>query len=458
MTIAVIGLGYVGLCQALALDAGFRHKQFGKQIIGADIDKFKVESVKAKKIYIHEPGLAELMEKNEIHATTNVRDAINTADTIFVCVGTPENKDGTANLKYVYNVMHLIGECIEIQGTHKTIVLKSTVPPGTSSQCIEIIQEYVDGIFCDDFDFVMSPEFLREGSALQDIYHPDKVVIGNEYHRAFETVRDITISMIRGLEKEHGHNDLFSGYCLEGVFVDTNLGNAELIKYANNSFLAMKISFINMLSWACEKIPGGNIGEVAEAIGMDGRINPAFLGAGVGYGGSCFPKDIKALASFFRKNNLNPQLLYDVDMINEIQKDWAVDVLEGLDRKVGKIAIMGVAFKPNTDDIRDSAALRTILTLYSYGHEIVVHDPQAIENFNKEYPHISSTPWISQALAGAEVAIFLTDWDEYKNIDVAKMREAMKDNPVIIDGRRMFDNKWLEGNGFDYYGVGENKY
>ena len=457
MTIAVIGLGYVGLCQALALDAGFRHGTINEQIIGADIDPFKVESIKNKEMYIHEPGLEQFMDKNEIHATTDVLGAIHSADTIFVCVGTPERKDGSANLDYVYNVMMDIAEVINAQRTHKTIILKSTVPPGTSAKCINMITEFIDGCYDDDFGFIMSPEFLREGSALNDIAMPDKVVIGCETDREYETLFSITKRMIRGIEIEIGHNDLFSAYCLEDVIFRTEHGNAELIKYANNAFLAMKISFINMLSWACEKIPGGNIGEVAKAIGMDRRISPDFLNAGVGYGGSCFPKDVKALASFFQRNNLNADMLHVVDMVNEIQKDWATNVVEDLDRKVGKIAIMGVAFKPNTDDIRESSALRTIRNLYSLGYEIVVHDPQAIENFNKEYPHISSTPWISQALAGAEVAIFLTEWKEYKEIDVAKMHKIMKDNPIIIDGRRIFADKWLKGQGFDYYVVGENK-
>jgi UDPglucose 6-dehydrogenase len=214
------------------------------------------------------------------------------------------------------------------------------------------------------------------------------------------------------------------------------------------------------MSWLCEKIPNGDVGDIATAIGMDNRISPYFLRAGVGYGGSCFPKDVKALASEYMKNRLNPDLFFVTDMINELQKDWAINTLERVEekRKVGKIAIMGVAFKPNTDDIRDSAALQTIQYLYALGYEIIVHDPQAIGNFNRKYPHIDIALGTERALTGADVAIFLTEWDEYKNMDLNQLKELMNDDPVIIDGRRMFNKFEVESlHGIDYYGVGYYK-
>lgn len=427
--ICVIGSGYVGLVTATCF------ADLGNNIITVDIDESKIEGLKQGKMPIYEPGLEELVERNvkagRLNFTTSYEEGLENARFVFICVGTPSAVDGEADLKYVRAAAKTIGEKM----TKPLIVVnKSTVPVGTGDWTSEIIQNSQPTPI--DFAVVSCPEFLREGTAIPDFMNPDRNVFGSTNREAAEEVAE-----------------LYSPLNSEAVITD--IRTSEMIKYASNAFLATRISFINEMSIICERL-GADVTEVARGMGFDKRIGPHFLNAGVGYGGSCFPKDVKALANMALTHGMHPQLLNAVMEINDFQrKQIGLKVRELLDNNLdGKvIGILGLAFKPNTDDIRDAPALTVARTLSNQGASIKAYDPVAMENVEAEMPIIELKDNPYDVVEGADVLILMTEWNEFKNLDMSRIKSLMK-TPIIVDGRNMYEPEEMREAGFIYRGVG----
>lgn len=427
--ICVIGSGYVGLVTATCF------ADLGNNIITVDIDEHKIEGLKQGKMPIYEPGLEELVERNvkagRLNFTTSYEEGLNNARFVFICVGTPSAVDGEADLKYVRSAAQTIGEKM----TQPLIVVnKSTVPVGTGDWTAEIIQNSQPEPI--NFSVVSCPEFLREGSAIPDFMNPDRNVFGSTDREAAEQVAD-----------------LYSP--LNSEVVITDIRTSEMIKYASNAFLATRISFINEMSIICERL-GADVTEVARGMGFDKRIGPHFLNAGVGYGGSCFPKDVKALANMALTHGMHPQLLNAVMEINDFQrKQIGLKVRELLDNNLeGKvIGMLGLAFKPNTDDIRDAPALTVARTLSNQGASVRAYDPVAMENVETEMPGIELKDNPYDVAEGADVLILMTEWNEFKNLDMDRIKSLLK-TPIIVDGRNMYNPETMREAGFIYRGVG----
>lgn len=431
--IAVIGTGYVGLVTGAGLAS------FGNTVICADIAAHKIEQLKQGIIPIYEPNLKELVDhavqKKQLSFTTDVAGAIEEAAIIFIAVGTPMNESGSADLRAFNAVAKTIAENIT---SHKTIVTKSTVPVGTGYYLTQLLSETY-GVSPELFTVVSNPEFLREGSAVYDFLNPDRVVIGTEDEQALEIMRRVYDQLLE-----------------EGVpFVLTNLPTAELIKYATNAFLATKLSFINEIANICDAT-GAQIKTVAHAMGLDSRICPKFLNPGPGFGGSCFPKDTQALVHMAQQYNLELNTVLGAMHTNKMQRLVPIQKLHAaLPNCEGKtIAILGLAFKGNTDDIRYSPALMVIELLLQEGATIRTYDPAAMRNTAELFPDIIYCDSAYEALTNADAVIIMTEWDEFRHLNLAHMKDIMHGN-IIIDARNLLHAVQAQQNGFYYDGIGQ---
>ncbi|SDL25608.1 UDPglucose 6-dehydrogenase [Paenibacillus sp. OK060] len=428
MNIAVIGTGYVGLV------SGVCFSEIGNQVICVDNNEAKVDMLNEGNVPIYEPGLKELMASNmqagKLSFTSNIAEAISQSDIIFIAVGTPSLPSGEANLSYVEQVAIEIGSHIE---SYKIIVTKSTVPVGTNDR----VRELISSISSQPFDVASVPEFLREGSAVNDTLNPDRIVIGTDSDRAIKTLKKLHRPLTENL-------------------IITDIRSAEMIKYASNAFLATKISFINEISNICEKV-GADVTRVAEGMGYDKRIGASFLKAGIGYGGSCFPKDTQALIQIAGMVDYDFRLLKSVVQVNQDQRFHVIHKLEeALGSLKGKtIAVWGLAFKPETDDVRDAPAIDIIQHLSDAGAVIKAYDPIATANFRKEVD-VASITWEENPLhaaEGADALCVLTEWKEFAHIDLNELAKIMKD-PIMIDGRNLYSAEQVQASNLQYYSVG----
>ena len=432
MNVAMIGTGYVGLV------SGACFAEFGVNVTCVDKDSERIEKLISGVIPIYEPGLEELvasnMKRDRLSFTTDTRSAVENADIVFIAVGTPTRRgDGHADLSYVQQAAREIAESLK---GYTVVVDKSTVPVGTARNVERIMRETKPGA---DFDVASNPEFLREGSAISDFMRPDRVVIGAESEKAKNMLRELYRPL----------------YLIETPMVITNLETAELIKYACNAFLATKISFINEMSQLCETV-GANVQSVAKGMGLDRRIGPKFLHAGPGYGGSCLPKDTKALIKIFQDNHLTARIIEAVVQVNDAQKSHMVkkirDALGG--NLYGKtIAVLGLTFKPETDDMREAPSLTIIPALKESGAKIRATDPQGVKEAKKELPSLKyfDDPYI--ATKDVDAVIIMTEWNEYRALNLEKLRKSMKGD-VFIDLKNVYDSDATSGKGFTYVGVG----
>jgi len=426
--IAVVGVGYVGLVTA----AGFA--DLGNRVVALDIDKEKIEGLKQGKLPIYEPGLEEMVTRNaaaqRLSFTTSYPEAIQGAEFVFIAVGTPEGVDGEADLKYVRAAAISIAEYME---SETIIVNKSTVPVGTGDWVADIIREHLKSPI--PFAVVSCPEFLREGSAILDFMNPARTILGSFDREAAEKVAQLHLP-------------------LRAPIMITDLRTAEMIKYASNAFLATRISFINEIANICEAL-GADVKEVGTGMGYDPRIGPHFLEAGLGYGGSCFPKDVKALAHMAEEKGRNPQLLQAVMEINADRRRLLVDkVRDALgDLKGRTIGLLGLTFKPNTDDLRDAPALEVAKRLQREGAVVRAFDPVGMPHAAKLNPDIEMAEDPYALAQNSEALVVCTDWNEFKHLDLERVRDLMQ-NPVVIDGRNIYDPQQMAALGFSYRAVG----
>ncbi|MBN1792148.1 UDP-glucose/GDP-mannose dehydrogenase family protein [Candidatus Woesearchaeota archaeon] len=437
MKLLFVGAGYVGLV------SGTCFSDLGNDVICADVDEKKIEALKQGKMTIYEPGLKDLfdrsVERGRLSFTTDIAKAIKESEVIFICVGTPSKANGEADLRYVYAVAEEVGKNIE---RYTVIVDKSTVPAGTADKVSKIISKELKKRKAKiEYDVVSNPEFLKEGSAVKDFQNPDRVVIGSSSQKASDLMGRLYKPLARA----------------ERPIIFTSEKNAELIKYASNAMLATRISFMNELSFLCEAL-GGDIKIVAKGMGLDKRIGSRFLQASCGYGGSCFPKDVKALAQMLEHHGLSSNIMRAVDYVNERQKKSIIPKLKKyLPKLEGKtIAIWGLSFKPRTDDIRESATLTVIEQLLKEDANIRIYDPEAMENGKKLFlkeDAIKFTKDVYDAIDGADALLVMTEWDEFREPDFNKVKKLMKEH-IIIDGRNVFDPEEMKKTGIKYQGVG----
>jgi UDPglucose 6-dehydrogenase len=433
MKIAVIGTGYVGLV------SGTCFAETGNSVTCVDIDKFKIDRLTQGEITIYEPGLEKMFLKNlrdgRLKFTTDLKSGIHEAQIVFLALPTPPGEDGSADLKYVLGVADQLGQILE---DYKVIVDKSTVPVGTADKVKAAIAKHAKV----EFDVVSNPEFLREGVAVEDFMKPDRVVIGSSSDRAKKVM-----------------GDLYAPFVRQGnpvIFMDEK--SAELTKYAANSFLATKISFMNEIAQLCERL-GADVDMVRRGIGSDDRIGKRFLFPGIGYGGSCFPKDVQALIMSSEEVDYDFQILKSVEKVNEKQKTHLIPKIKSHfnDDLNGKhFALWGLAFKPNTDDIREAPALYIIESLLKSGATVSTYDPEAMNNVKDQLGNkiqYASDPYA--ALIDADALIIATEWSEFRTPDFHKINSHLK-NKVIFDGRNLFSIREIKDFGFEYYSVGRN--
>lgn len=436
--ITVIGTGYVGLVSGAILS------DFGHSVVCTDVDEAKIESLKKGVIPIYEPGLDSIVERNvndkRLFFSTNIQQAIEENNIIFIAVGTPPKDDGSADLQYVLEVAKNIATYMN---DYKVIVDKSTVPIGTGQKVKNVIQSILDKRNVDySFDVVSNPEFLREGSAVHDFSHPDRVILGTESERALNAMKEVYRVL----------------YLNETPFVETNIETAEMIKYASNAFLAMKITYINEIANLCEKV-GANVQHVAKAMGKDGRISPKFLHAGPGYGGSCFPKDTKALAHLAREYGEEISLIEATVKANERQKHRMVKKITNAmgDIRGKSIAVLGLTFKPNTDDMREAPSLVILPELVNLGANIKAFDPEGHKEGKWRFESISDHMLFCsdeyEAIEGTDAIVLLTEWNQFRNLDLDKICSITNDR-YFFDLRNIYNRKVMENKGFHYYAVG----
>lgn len=431
MKIAVIGTGYVGLV------TGTCFSDTGNEVTCVDNNEAKIESLLQGKVPIYEPGLAELVVKNtaagRLHFTTNLADAVQAAQIVYLAVGTPSKDDGSADLSALRAV--IAGIAPHLPST-TLVVIKSTVPVGTNHWVHQTLHE-LTGREC---DVASNPEFLKEGAALNDFMFPDRVVVGVRNDENAEMLRALFGPFLR----------------TDRPFLVMSPESAELTKYVANAFLSTKISFINEMANLCEKM-GGDINDVRRGIGHDRRIGFAFLFPGVGYGGSCFPKDVRALSSMSRELTVEPTIMDAVDAVNNRQKFALIKKIDAHfgGQLTGKtFAVWGLAFKPRTDDIREAPSLVLIDHLLKHGANIQVHDPEAADNIRHVYgDKLRYAEQMMDALEGAQALAINTEWDEYRNPDFAEMRRRMT-NPLIFDGRNLYEPSQITAAGFTYLSIG----
>lgn len=435
MKLTIIGGGYVGLVSA----ACFSH--IGHEVLVVEKVPEKVELLRKGISPIYEPGLEELLKeglsKGSLDFTSDIREGIKFSEVIFICVGTPSLPDGSADMSYVEEVARLTAKYMD---GYKLIVNKSTVPVGTHKRVERTIRLYLKDKEI-EFDVASNPEFLREGHAVKDFLEPDRIVIGVSSERAEGILREIYKPITD------------KGYPL----LVTNPPTAEIIKYASNTFLATKISFINMIADLCEKV-GANVEEVAEGMGYDKRIGREFLRAGIGWGGSCLPKDTKAFIKTLEEYGVNAGILRGALSVNEERVSKFVKKLKEIlwVIKGKKIAIWGLSFKPNTDDIRDAPSIRVIQELLKEGALIRAYDPKAVPNMKRLFPEGEDLKYFSDkydAVKGSEALLIITEWEEFKKADLNKLKKIME-LPIILDGRNIYNPKEVRSLGFEYHSIG----
>ncbi len=430
MKLAIIGTGYVGLVSG----AGFAN--LGNDVICLDIDKAKIDQLSDGVMTIYEPGLEEIYQRNlktgRLTFTADGIKAVQESDIIFICVGTPENEQQEADLTAVQAAAKTIGRYMN---SYKIVVNKSTVPVGTADLVKKIIEQNQQEKM--EFDVVCNPEFLREGAAVKDFENPDRIVIGTDSKKAEEIMTSLYRSRAR----------------TDRPIMVTGIRSAEIIKYASNAMLATRISFMNQVAYLCEKT-GADIKEVAKGMGFDGRIGPRFLQAGLGFGGSCFPKDIKALIVTLKQYDCDSDLFEAVARINETQKNIAVEKLKSvMEIKDRTISVWGISFKPKTDDIREAPALKIIKALQKLGAKVHACDPVAIENAKKKLDDVKFFENPYESIRDCDALIIATEWNEFRNLDMRAVKILLK-NPIIIDGRNIYDPKEMRALGFEYMGIG----
>ena len=441
-SISIIGTGYVGLVSGTCLS------EFGIRVICMDVDTSKIQALSRGEIPIYEPGLASLVAKNlesgRLRFTSDIAEAVTGSNTIFIAVGTPPGEDGSVDMQHVLAAAKSIAEHMT---AYKVIVNKSTVPVGTGRKVKELVRGILErrGLPGLGFDVVSNPEFLREGSAVRDFMHPDRVVIGSENEKAANLMRDI-------------YNVL---YLIDTPFIFTTLETAELIKYASNAFLATKITFINEIANLCDAV-GADVHAIAKAMGLDGRIGKYFLHPGPGYGGSCLPKDTHGLVSIGREYGVRMSVVGAVIEANEAQKRRVVEKIEaGLGDLRGKtIAVLGLAFKPETDDMRAAPSVPIIQSLVAKGSRVRAYDPVAMENAAKGdlAPYVGTESFRTckdeyAAAKGADAIVLLTEWNQFRHLDLERLRELMAGR-FFFDLRNVYEPKEMSERGFVYTGVG----
>ncbi len=425
--IAMLGVGYVGLVSGTGL------ADFGNEVICYDIDTTKIEKLNNGEMPIYEPGLIDLVRKNvakgRLKFTDDLTLAIRESEVIFLAVPTPSGENGEVDLSYIFNAVDQIAKVID---SFKVIVTKSTVEVGTNDQIRERLLSHK--IAPEMFEVVSNPEFLREGSAVSDFMRPDRIVIGTSSPKDLEIMKEIYRPL----------------YLIETPIVATDIHTAEMIKYASNAFLATKISFINEIANLCELV-GADVQQVAKAMGLDGRIGKKFLHAGPGYGGSCFPKDTLALTKIAEKAGMRATIVEAVIEVNNRQKMRVVEkllkILPNLSDKT--IGILGLAFKPNTNDVRETPALTVIEEILKRGGQIKAYDPEAMKEMRKYYPQITYVASTEDAAKGADALIIMTEWNEFRNLDLNYLKSVMK-NPIMIDTRNIYDPEKVQAVGFVY--------
>jgi len=445
-SVAIIGTGYVGLVSGACL------ADFGNNVTCVDIDKNKIERLKNGEIPIYEPGLADVVIRNtavkRLQFTDSLQDAVANNEVIFIAVGTPPSEDGSADLSHVESAARAIGRVVD---SYRIVVNKSTVPVGTARKVKCWLEEEIeariksgklaaDKVSC---DVISNPEFLREGAAVQDFTHPDRIVIGAETERARIIMKDVYRSL----------------YLNETPYIETNFESAEMIKYAANSFLAVKVSFINEIANLCEKT-GANIQDVAKALGRDGRIGAKFLHAGPGYGGSCFPKDTRALVRT-AKDATSPLSIVEAAInANDLQKKLMVrKIEEAISPLHGKtIAVLGLAFKPNTDDMREAPSLAIIYGLLAGGARINAADPVSLTEAKWRLANVGDSLVFFEneyeAMKDADALVIVTEWNQYRNLDFDRIKKLLR-TPILFDLRNIYKRASLEEKGFRYYAVGQ---
>ncbi len=428
--IGVIGCGYVGLSTAVLF------ANLGNQVVGVDIDSAKVAQMQGGLCPVFEPGLGELLERNvnakRLQFTTDYAAAVPDADFVFICVNTPMGPNGGADMRYVRQATRGIGRAL-MPGRLTIVVNKSTMPIGSGDMIHALLFE--EAANTARFAVVSNPEFLREGSAVHDMLHPDRIVLGAADRLAAEAVAELYKSFAAPL-------------------LITDRRTAEMIKYASNAFLAARISFINEVAHICEGL-GADVRQVAEGMGLDKRIGPYFLNAGIGFGGSCFPKDVMALEFMAEEADCHPQLLHAV---LEINRDSRRSFIRKLNRLLGTlegatIALWGLAFKPETDDLREAPSLEVIRDLLARGAVVRAYDPVAMAATQHLFPSITYCTDPYEAAMGADAVALITDWNEFKGVDLERVRDAMR-RPVLLDGRNLYDPHEIAALGFTYCGVG----
>jgi UDPglucose 6-dehydrogenase len=430
MNICMVGTGYVGLVTGACL------ADLGMDVTCVDNDEAKIALLKEGISPIYEPGLEALIHKNEkakrLRFTTELAESVERALVIFIAVGTPPKDDGSPDLSFIFEVAESIAS--HMNG-YKVVVTKSTVPTGTGAQIEEILKKNPRG---HKFSVVSNPEFLREGSAIEDFMRPDRVVIGSRDEEAIAIVKDV-----------------YSPLRVAGVpFVVTDVESAELIKYASNGFLALKITFINEIAAMCERM-GADVKDVARGMGLDKRIAPAFLLPGPGYGGSCFPKDSAAVVDLAKKNGYSFRIMETVLEVNDAVKARMIDKVEKVcgDVKGKRVAVLGIAFKPETDDIRESSSLKLIRDLTARGASVVAYDPAAMENARKEMPGLELAEELDDCLAGADALVLATDWNQFRKLDLEKLEKTMKAKN-FVDLRNLYEPAEMRKLGWNYVGLG----
>lgn len=431
MNIAVIGTGYVGLV------VGTCFAESGNEVICLDIDVKKIQNLRRGIVPIYEPGLEELVKRNlknkRLFFTTNLKEAIKRSQIFFFALPTPTRKDGSADLRALYNVVRAIAQMMK---EPKIFVTKSTVPAGTSDKLRQLIRAETEIAF----DVVANPEFLKQGAAVNDFLYPQRVIVGTRNEQSATIMHELYAPFMRTSDR----------------FLLMDERSAELSKYAANAFLATKISFMNEIANLCSRV-GADVDWIRRGIGMDSRIGPQFLFPGVGYGGSCFPKDVKALIHTAKEHGYKFKILQAVDQVNTSQQMLIVEQLKkyfGGELKGKTIAIWGLSFKPRTDDIRDAPSIVIISRLLKAGAKVQAHDPVANENVRKVFgKKIKLFDNDYDALKNAHALILVTEWNEFRRPDFGRMKQLMK-TPVVFDGRNIYDSKLTREHGFTYFGIG----
>ena len=437
MNIGIIGSGYVGLVAAACFS------EMGNEVTCVDVDENKISNLKNGIIPIYEPGLESLVKNNQskkrLLFTTNINDALSNSEIIFIAVGTPMGDDGSADLQYVLNVAESIGNNMS---HHLIVVDKSTVPVGTADKVRNVIQDCLRKRNSElTFDVVSNPEFLKEGAAIKDFMHPDRVVVGSNNEESFDKMKE-----------------LYSPFTVSSDrFISMDIRSAEMTKYAANAMLATKISFINEISNICERV-GADVNHVRKGIGSDSRIGYKFIYPGCGYGGSCFPKDVKALINISSTVNYSPNLITAVEKVNDQQKQVLFSKVKnhfGENLSDLKFAIWGLSFKPETDDMREAPSIPLINSLLSSGASVNAYDPQAIDEAKFYLKDLDVKYFDSKydALVDVDALILVTEWKEFRSPDFERMLNHMRGN-VFIDGRNQFNKEKMLSNGFNYFQIG----